>query len=137
MRIDSSRFVRRLLHGLGLLCVVGCLLLLSPGVRIVRAGETETRVGAPAIRPSPGDPLVRAEDRPASSETAPLPPAPAETPPASPFVRADDVENARRPGVSGIETSPGVVVLNTRGYNYGPPPTPLEPEALRQESAPR
>lgn len=52
-------------------------------------------------------------------------------------MRAADVGSARRPGVSGIETSPGVVVLNTRGYNYGPPPTPLEPEALQHESGSR
>jgi hypothetical protein len=37
--------------------------------------------------------------------------------------------------VSGIEIAPGVIVLNTRGFNYGPPPTPLAPEAIQQESA--
>ncbi|MEZ4334675.1 MAG: hypothetical protein R3F35_23200 [Myxococcota bacterium] len=135
MRVDRSRFRRRLLHGLGLLCVVGTFALLSPGVRIVRAAdERESRADevATAVHPQAGPMSRMSEPVP-----PPVPEAPPAASPASPFVRAEDVENARRPGVSGIETSPGVVVLNTRGYNYGPPPTPLEPEALRQESEPR
>jgi hypothetical protein len=74
-------------------------------------------------------------------EVAPTTPAEGASPAAPPsgarLVRAEDVENALRPGVSGVEVAPGVIVLNTRGFNYGPPPTPLAPEALKQESDPR
>lgn len=118
MRIQSglrSFFGPRVVSVGGTLCVAATFLLLSPGVRIARAEDPPAPPQAsPAAAPSPA-------------------PAQAEAPKASPFVKAEDVEQARRPGVSGIETAPGVVVLNTRGYNYGPPPTPLAPEALEHE----
>lgn len=133
MRMAAS-VVGRIFHGAGMLCVVAAFALLSPGVKVVRAGGTEPATRAEPTRAAPPPP-------PGAAPAAPAP-RPASSPaagaaPASPFVQAADVENARRPGVSGIETAPGVVVLNTRGYNYGPPPTPIEPEALQQESRPR
>lgn len=66
---------------------------------------------------------------PAATSTSPA----ASPPVRLPTVKAEDVENAKRPGVPAIEIQPGVVVLNTRGFNYGPPPTPLAPESLEQE----
>lgn len=120
---------------LGPACLFATLSLLSPGVSVVRADDTAL------MSVDPG--LVAAAERAAGPE-APghpdqvaqreaLPAAPA----SNPFVPVDEVDRASRPGVSGIEVQPGVVVLNTRGYNYGPPPTPLAPEALARESAPR
>ena len=119
MRIESKRW-RRLGDVLGAACLVATLSLLSPGVRLVRA-EDEALMSV-----DPG--LAAAAERAAAAPVAA---------PAYPVVPGSDVETARRPGVPGIESQPGVVVLNTRGFNYGPPPTPLSPEALRQESGPR
>ncbi|MFO0689340.1 MAG: hypothetical protein U0900_11590 [Myxococcota bacterium] len=116
-----SAFGQRVVSLAGTVCVVASFALLSPGVRIARAGEGTPPPAAEAV----ADPAVG----PAAEPDA--------APKASPFVKAEDTEAARRPGVSGIEVSPGVIVLNTRGYNYGPPPTPIAPEAMRQEKAPR
>ena len=124
MRIQSGReaaFGQRILSVAGTLWVVASCALLSAGVRIARAED----------RPVAPSPMAAPSPAPAAAPT------PDPAPKASPFVRADDVEQARRPGVSGIETAPGVIVLNTRGYNYGPPPTPLAPEALEHEKSSR
>ena len=32
--------------------------------------------------------------------------------------------------------SPEIVLLNTRGYNYGPPPSPIDPAAIALERGP-
>jgi hypothetical protein len=117
---------RRLGEIVGTACVVATLALLSPGVRVVRA-EDEALM---SVDPE----LVAAAEGPVPSPSPTVVPS---APAAYPIVPASDVANASRPGVPGIEIQPGVVVLNTRGFNYGPPPTPLAPEALRQESAPR
>lgn len=133
MRIQSgllSMFGQRVASIAGALCVVASLALSSPGVRIARAEDRPAPGAANAAAPSPAS-------GPAASPVAPPASAPSVATKASPFVKAEDVEQARRPGVSGIETAPGVVVLNTRGYNYGPPPTPLAPEALEQEKSAR
>ncbi|MEM9175929.1 MAG: hypothetical protein AAGC67_11910 [Myxococcota bacterium] len=63
-------------------------------------------------------------------------------------VRADDVEEAlmsvdptlvsppAAPAPAAPELSqPRVRPLNTRGYNYGPPPGAIDPAAMRQEAA--
>lgn len=123
----------------GLTVVVAALALLSPGVRTVRAGDE------PRMSIDPG--LAAATQTRTSPNAAPAAAAPSSappnttgaspTPPTNPSVPVADVANAQRPGVSGVEIQPGIVVLNTRGYNYGPPPTPLEPAALDQEAAPR
>jgi len=119
MRIQS-KLGSRIAGITGRACVLAALALLSPGIHVAHAGDA-----GPAAAPT-------------ASATAPaVPPAsPAADAPAWPFVHVDDVENARRPGVSGVEVAPGVVVLNTRGFNYGPPPTPIAPEAMRQEGPP-
>jgi len=138
MRIQAKLW-RRIGEIGGAVCLVAALALLSPGVRVVRAeGDAAMSV----------DPALVAAKRAAENGNAPAAPsAPAalETekaaapagPVAFPTVHVDDVKNASRPGVSAIEIQPGVIVFNTRGFNYGPPPTPLAPEAMKQESAPR
>jgi hypothetical protein len=109
---EKQLLLERLGRLTGAFVVLAALALLSPGVRIARAGEAVAPVAAPAT---------------------PSATAPAAATPVLPTVKVDDVENAKRPGVPAIEVQPGVVVLNTRGFNYGPPPTPLAPEALDQE----
>ena len=109
--------------------------MLSTGVHVVRADEAALMSVDPALvaaaeRAAPPDPARAA---PREALPAPLPAAPA----INPFVSAEEVDKASRPGVPGIEIQPGVVVLNTRGYNYGPPPAALTPEALAQEAEPR
>jgi hypothetical protein len=146
MRI-RAKLGRRLGDIAGTACVVAALALLSPGVRtgraddetlmsvdpaLVAAAERAARSSDPMATPPPAFPAPALAAVPSPTPTA-VPSAAA----AYPFVPAEDVRNANRPGVPGIEIEPGVVVLNTRGFNYGPPPTPLSPEALRQESAPR
>ena len=139
MRIQAKLW-RRLGDVTGLACLIATLSLLSPGVEVVRADDAPLMSVDPALvaaaeraarTGSPPDPA-----RPASIEASPEPAAPAAAV-IHPFVPVEEADKASRPGVSGIEIQPGVVVLNTRGYNYGPPPTPLTPEALAQESAPR
>lgn len=138
MRIQAKPW-RWLGEVAGLGCLMATLSLLSPGVDVVRADDAALMSVDPALvaaaertsRPNASpDP-----DRAAPGEPSPAPPPAA--PASNPFVSVDDAEKASLPGVSGIEIQPGVVVLNTRGYNYGPPPTPLAPEALKQESEPR
>lgn len=109
----KSKLSRRVGNTGGAACLIAALLLLSPGVRVVRAEDGAPVSVAPVATIAPAAPT------------------------AYPTVHVDDVENARRPGVPAIEIAPGVLVLNTRGYNYGPPPTPLAPEAMKQESDPR
>ncbi len=139
MRIQAKSW-RRIGEIGGAACLIAALTLLSPGVRVVRAE------GDVAMSVDPA--LVAAAERTAEKKNAPAAPsAPAAVEPgiaaapaasvAFPTVHVDDTENAARPGVSAIEIEPGVVVLNTRGFNYGPPPTPISPEAMKQESGPR
>ena len=123
----------------GWTAVLAALALFSPGVSTVRAGDDPLMSSDPGLLAAPAQKNSGVAPAKAATDPGPAPANTAEapqTPPSQPFVRVDDVENARRPGVSGIEIQPGVVVLNTRGYNYGPPPTPLPPEALEQETAP-
>lgn len=132
----------------GWAAVLAAFALFSPGVSLVRADDDAPMSVDPglaavqtppqksaAVAPAPAQKV--ADPAPSSPTATPTATDPSKSAPSQPFVQVDDLENARRPGVSGIEIQPGVVVLNTRGYNYGPPPTPLEPEALDQEDAQR
>jgi hypothetical protein len=89
--VDRQALLERVKNALGLSCLAATLLLMSPGVTIVRADE--------AAKPSkqPAEPAAEVPAR----EMAPTPEAP----------RADDpaAQAQHRP-----------IVLNTRGYNYGP-----------------
>lgn len=137
-RVQEAR--ARWTTSIGMLCLTLTLLSLSLGVRAVQAGEEASPVRAP-IDPvrvespdpapaSPGSPVEPpAERAEAGAGTVAAAPTQAE----GRVVPASDVEGARQPGVAGIEVAPGVIVLNTRGFNYGPPPTELDPAALRAE----
>ena len=64
----------------------------------------------------------------------PVQPVHVEGPTVAPVVEPAATDEALRPGSAGTEVEPGVIVLNTRGYNYGPSPSELDPAALGQES---
>ena len=90
---------------LGMLSVLATLALLSPGVRIVRAESP------PAALMSIDPALMNSAE-----------------------VVADPVERAdAKPGRPAVERQPGVIVLNTRGYNYGPPVGEVDPRAMDLE----
>ena len=114
--MTRSALWNRFATSVGLLCLATTLALLPAGVRTVWAEpEGESLVSV--------DPLLEA------SETAT-----AEQPPAAPVDKpVVDSEDLRRPGLSSVQTRSGVVVLNTRGYNYGPPSSTRDIEAIRQE----
>lgn len=112
------------------------LMSVDPALVAAAAGASEDSAVLPAAPLPAAPPRPIAPTPPQAVAVAGSPGAPA-APVAFPTVRAEDVDNASRPGVSGIEVQPGIVVLNTRGFNYGAPPSPLAPEALKQESAPR
>lgn len=107
-----AQAARRLADVLGFVCLIASLLLMSLGVRTARAdGEALKSV----------DPVrVEAERQKAVAKPAPAPPPPPDA-------------SAQKPGLPAIEVQPGVIVLNTRGYNYGPPPSAIDPAAMRVE----
>jgi hypothetical protein len=85
----------------GMLALVGCFVLLSPGVRIVRADEAEKPAGPVAATEG-----VRVVPALRDGKIAVLP-------------RFEDPTEEQRSGV---------LVLNTRGYNYGPERPTVHPE---------
>ncbi len=128
MRIPSST-VNRMTTAVGCVCLAIALLLLPAGVRIVRAdqGEAVMSVDPELVAEAARVAKERREERPAHA-----------APVVAPILPADVGEAvAERPGIAGREIRPGVIVLNTRGYNYGPPPAQLDPAALGHESDPR
>ena len=92
------------------------LLLMPAGVRSVRAED-----GAEALMSV--DPTLEVSA-----------PGNLEGPPVAPVVEPAAGDEALRPGSAGTEVQHGVIVLNTRGYNYGPSPSALDPAALGQEA---
>jgi hypothetical protein len=107
----------RILSSAGLVCLAMSLLLMPAGVRVVRAHDE-------AKAPLSADPSPQ-----------PVEPASSVGPPTAAVVdvdTADDVPRRGRAGTTEVQT--GVVVLNTRGYNYGPPPAKPEPAANGQET---
>ncbi|HEB91310.1 MAG TPA: hypothetical protein ENI85_17170 [Deltaproteobacteria bacterium] len=126
MRVLSST-VDRTTTAVGLACLAMTLILLPMGVRIARAGE--------------GDAAIMSVDPELAARTTAEGPEPRPTdavPVVAPVLPADpDDALAERPGAAGREIRPGVVVLNTRGYNYGPPPARIDPAALGHESGTR
>lgn len=107
----------RLVTSTGFLCLGASFLLMSAGVETVRAeAGDETNM---SIDPSLEAALEEAEEAPKK---------------VAPIVDVNDMEALARPGIGGVETRPGVIVLNTRGYNYGPPPGSLDPAALTVEA---
>jgi len=100
---------------LGLLAVGGALLLASPGVRV-----------APALAGEAEELVSTAEPGPQCSADQPLG---ADAAAEALIARLRQDQMARM----GTETE-GLIVLNGRGYNYGPPPG-IELDRIQAESA--
>lgn len=131
----------RTVNTLGLLLVAAAIALSWPGVRAVRADEPDmTPVGAADYSPAPD--FERVLSPSASPGFGGV------TPDASPEAcgdpaaqRADSRARAQllagipqpRPGEPGIESQPGVVLLNNRGYNYGATDGPNDAQWLQLE----
>jgi len=114
-----SVLINKILRSVGLVCLAMSLLLMPAGVRSVRAEDGEKALMS--VDPT----LVAGE------------PSNVEGPAVAPVVEAAAADEAVRPGSAGTEVQPGVIVLNTRGYNYGPLPSELDPAALGQEAKTR
>ena len=99
---------------LGFCCLVAILLLWSPGVQTVRAGDD----------PSPASPSPELEPQ----KEKPLAVVPARI--------DEEIEMAPRAPDPRAEAASGVVVLNTRGYNYGPDRPTSRPRAVHVPAAP-
>ena len=106
----------RLSNAAGLICLAMTLLLLPAGVRIVRADDEAE--GRASVTPTP----------PASEDATP------QKPVVAPVIEIDEAKEALRRGSAGTEGEPGVIVLNTRGFNYGPPPARPGPATDDRES---
>jgi hypothetical protein len=94
----------RLSSGAGLICLAMSLLLLPVGVRSVRADDD-------AKGPVSADSVSRPSEATTSEKPAV----------ARPVTAVGDAPTHLRPGGAGGEDQAEVVVLNTRGFNYGPP----------------
>jgi len=125
---DGSALLRS--RALAILLFAVALLLSLPGIRVARADE-------PDMTPVSPDEFVSVEASPADTcESTPAAPAPS----AAPVRTAQRVAPAPpdlRPGEPGVEASPGVVVLNNRGYNYAPTqgPNPAQWLEVEREAA--
>jgi len=105
--------MRRIQTIAGCLALLGALVLASPGVRIARANPPVT--GAPT-----------AGEQCSSREPGRLD-----------EVVGEFLEELRREHAGqGSEQTNGVVMLNNRGYNYGPPPG-IQLDVLRAEASSR
>lgn len=111
---------------LGWACLAASLLLLSTGVRVVRAGDED-----PAALVSTDPARVEALER----EQTEVPPA-APSPSPRPNVSPPRAEAQPRAGGTVADPASGVVVLNTRGYNYGPANTPSAPTPRPPDEGP-
>lgn len=108
--IERRRLRDRIATTLGALSLLATLLLISPGVHAVRAEGGELRVNGV-------DPAL---------EVA----APAPVPPAAP----KSVAPSPSPDAAVADLPSDVRVLNTRGYNYGPPPGGVDPRSMPREA---
>jgi hypothetical protein len=93
-------------------CLGASLLLLPAGVRSVRADEGAEQLMSVDPTLVAGEPVISGD------------------PPVAPAHEPGTAAEAHRPADSGTD----VIVLNTRGYNYGPSPTEIDPAALAVES---
>lgn len=130
----STRSLRRGGDLLGLACLIASVLLMSTGVRTVKAGDEDMM----SVDPQ----RVEAERQKVAAEAAVAAKADANAA-APPLAKTANEAGEKRqkaqeklvPGMPGIEVQPGVIVLNTRGYNYGPPPAAIDPAAMRIEKS--
>ena len=49
------------------------------------------------------------------------------------LVLAREANRAEPPAPTAVPAEPEVIILNTRGFNYGPPPGEIDPSAIRFE----
>lgn len=115
--IDLRRIRERLIACAGLLCLIATVVLSSGGVSAVRAEGEAALMSV--------DPVLEAR----LDGAAPPAPVPA-APPTPPTVAPGEEPRA---GLPGVEVAPGVIVLNTRGYNYGPPVGEIDRAAMGRE----
>lgn len=130
-----SRSPRNWAELVGLACLIASLLLISTGVRTVKA-DGEARMSVDPQR-------VEAERQKGVAQAEPESKKASVTAKAGTDTDKKDASETRRkpqaagdyqgPGVSAIEVEPGVIVLNTRGFNYGPSPAAIDPAAMRVE----
>ena len=116
--VDSAALTsssRRPLDFIGLGCLVLTFVLLSGGVRVAQAENSEETLRS--VDPA----LVAGLSAP--------------TPPPTGIKIEPGAEIL--PGTPAIEVQPGLIVLNTRGYNYGPPPGEIDIQAMRLEDRTR
>jgi hypothetical protein len=116
--VDSAALIsssRRPLDFIGLGCLVLTFVLLSGGVRVAQAEKSEETLRS--VDPA----LVAGLSAP--------------TPPPTGIKIEPGAEIL--PGTPAIEVQPGLIVLNTRGYNYGPPPGEIDIQAMRLEDRTR
>jgi hypothetical protein len=118
--IERRRLRDRIATTLGALSLLATLLLISPGVRAVRAEGEELPVNGV-------DPAFEAQ-----LEVA----APAPVPSAAPKPVAPSASPSPSHDGTGTGLPPDVRVLNTRGYNYGPPPGGVDPRSMPAEAPP-
>ena len=113
----GSAIWNRVVIAAGLFCVAMTLLLLPLGLQSVRAEN-----GAEA--PMSIDPTL-----------SPIDPNDDQPPRVVPMIEVADA--APSPGMAGLEIQPGLIRLNTRGYNYAPMPAELDPAGIAEARNPR
>lgn len=108
----------RLWNVAGLICLATTLILLPAGVRIVRADDEAA--GPASATPTLPPPSASEQGTPQKPVVAPV-------------VEIDEAKETLRRGSAGAEGESGVIVLNTRGFNYGPPPARQAPATEDRE----
>ena len=119
---ETSGYSGRIGDFIGSLFLVACLLLLSSGVSVVRADEAQGDVTAPA--PSETAAAVKPANPAAQQDVVERPSKP-----------SDPLEGAPRPERPGTPGPGGGIVLNTRGYNYGPDRPTYQPQSAPPAAA--
>jgi hypothetical protein len=117
----GSRLWNGIATALGLVCLVLALLLLSPGVRAVHAEDGGEAIGRDASV---------SDESPATCQASPRPTVAARV--AAAAKRAPAVVH---PASSSPEVESDVINLNTRGYNYAPPPAEPDPSPMHVDPA--
>ena len=120
MESETATFWNRIGTVGGLLCLASALVMLPVGVSVVRAGDE----AEPLMSVDPSL-VVHETDGIGLTLTQPV---------VEPAVAAANAVESVQPGRNAEEVQPGVIVLNTRGYNYGPAPAAIDPAAMEQES---
>jgi hypothetical protein len=117
----------------GVLSIAAALSLAYPGVRVSRAGEASAPGPIDGAADTDGGQLVSQDEAPGSTDEAPLCSAHATAATATSI--AQMIESLRDGALTAQPgDQSGSVALNSRGYNYGPAPSPIDPAQLRFEA---